>query len=139
MLKGMTFVLGMSHRPLLTRDVYAAFDELKPEVAPNSAPLIHALGAGDVVEVASLLYNDLERAALVLRPELGAAKAAMVEAGALGSGVSGSGPTVFGIAADRSSAASIAARIEDAFDRVEVVETAEACVEIVEGTQPSGL
>jgi 4-diphosphocytidyl-2-C-methyl-D-erythritol kinase len=126
----MTFVLGMSNRPLLTRDVYSAFDELDPLRAPISPPLVHALGAGDVPEVASLLSNDLERAAFLLRPELEDAKALMLKAGALGAGISGSGPTVYGLAADRASADAVAAAVEESFDRVEVVQTAGRCVEL---------
>jgi 4-diphosphocytidyl-2-C-methyl-D-erythritol kinase len=127
----MTFILGMSNQPLHTGEVYATFDNLDKIAAPSSAPLVHALGAGDVEDVASLLHNDLERAAFVLRPELEDAKRTMRKAGALGSGISGSGPTVFGIARDRESAEAIAGVVEGTFDRVEIAESAEKGVEIV--------
>ena len=125
----MQFVLGISDSPLLTRDVYAAYDDLDPSDAPGSAPMVLALADGDVAEVATLLHNDLERASFRLRPELAAAKQLMVDSGALGSAMAGSGPTIFGIAPDRSAAERLADLVRGRFDRVEVVETALRCVE----------
>ena len=46
------------------------------------------------------LHNDLEVAAFHLRPELAEARDAFLAAGALGAIVSGSGPTVVGLARD---------------------------------------
>ena len=48
--------------------------------------------------VAKSLYNGLEAAVAPAQPEVGRMKAALVAAGALGALMSGSGPTVFGIA-----------------------------------------
>ncbi len=125
----MWFVLGISHSPLLTRDVYAAW-EPDPDVEPvGSAEMTLALGGGDVAEVASLLYNDLERPALSLRPELAAAKQALLDAGALGASLSGSGPTLFGIASDEEHAQRIAAAVQDAFDKVVVTSSRPECIE----------
>jgi len=47
------------------------------------------------------LHNDLERVTLTRYPVLSEIKAALEEAGAAGSLMSGSGPTVFGLFADR--------------------------------------
>ena len=129
------FVLGMSDRPLSTRDVYEAFVEHAPEDGDKSAPMALALGAGDVVEIAGLLHNDLERPAFALRPELPALKGRMVEAGALGALLSGSGPTIFGVARDEDHARSIAGAVEGDFHRVEVVQSRSACVEIGAGEE----
>ena len=60
------------------------------------------------------MENDLEAAALSLRPELGQALAALRGAGALGSRITGSGPTAFGVFHDRESAHAAAARIPGA-------------------------
>jgi 4-diphosphocytidyl-2-C-methyl-D-erythritol kinase len=126
----MWFVLGMSNEPLPTKEVYGAFDDNHFEAEANSAPMMLALGAGDVGEIAASLHNDLEGPAFALRPELPSAKAKLLEAGALGALLSGSGPTLFGIARDGSEARSIAAAVDDDFDRVEVVRSRTACIEI---------
>jgi 4-diphosphocytidyl-2-C-methyl-D-erythritol kinase len=67
-----------------------------------------ARGAEDV---AALVANDLQPAALSLRPELAEPLAALRSAGALAAAVSGSGPTVFGIFADADAARSAGERI----------------------------
>ena len=128
----MHFVLGISHRPLLTKDIYARWDDLGIQAEVGSAPMTLALGAGDPREVAELLHNDLEPAAFSLRPELEELKKAISSAGALGAGMTGSGPTLFGIARDESHAQDIAAKIEDRFDDVAVVRSAQRCVERME-------
>jgi 4-diphosphocytidyl-2-C-methyl-D-erythritol kinase len=52
---------------------------------------------GDIKKISQNLYNGLESAALFLMPEIAEIKEKLMEAGALGALVSGSGPTVFGI------------------------------------------
>lgn len=64
----------------------------------------HALGAVKALRshgparVAASLYNGLEPAARAAYPQIGQMEAALVAAGALGAAMSGSGPTVFGVA-----------------------------------------
>lgn len=123
-------VLGISHSPLQTGDVYRAWDDLKPSSEAKSAPMVLAIGAADVEGVASLLHNDLEGPAFSLRPELVAKKQAMLDAGAAGALLSGSGPTIFGIARNEASARTLATGIQDSFDRVEVIQSAVECVEM---------
>lgn len=53
-----------------------------------------------VVSIDRLLYNDLESVTISMFPELAAIKQALIEQGALGALMSGSGPTIFGIFAD---------------------------------------
>lgn len=125
----MWFVLGGSNEPLLTRAVYELWDSTGPAEESSPVPLTMALGAGDSAEVATLLHNDLERPAFTLRPELEEKKDVLVEAGALGASMSGSGPTMFGIAPDESSANDIAGKVRDSFDWVKVVTSQTACIE----------
>jgi 4-diphosphocytidyl-2-C-methyl-D-erythritol kinase len=56
------------------------------------------------LEFPALLVNDLEPAAVSLKPEIGAARQRVEAAGAGLVAISGSGPTVFGIYPDRESA-----------------------------------
>lgn len=121
------FVLGISDEPLLTADVYAALDEL-PADGPAAAPFALALGQGDAVELGQLLHNDLEGPAIALRPRLEDDKKALVEAGALGACVTGSGPTVFGLAQDEATASAVAAKVQGLFDRVAVAASADSCI-----------
>ncbi len=132
-----TFVLGLSDEPLYTRDVYArweAGDTPRPE--EGSAPITLALGGGDIAEIASLLHNDLEPAIFRLRPELEDKKRALVEAGALGALVTGSGPTVFGIARDEEHARGIVAAIDHLFDRTMIVHSQPECIERLDPVRP---
>lgn len=127
----MTFVLAMSNDALNTGDVYAAFDG-SPEVeeGPRSAPMALALGAGDLADVAALLHNDLERGAFSLRPELAGMKQALIDAGCLGAGMTGSGPTMFGVVEGIEHGNQVAKAVSEEFDRVEVVTSAPTCVEL---------
>ncbi len=125
----MWFVLGISDEPLLAKDVYAAWDDLEPPDEVRSAPMALALGAGDVAEVASLLHNDLERAAFLLAPGLAEKKERLLDAGALGACVSGSGPTVFGVARDELHARAIADEVAKDFSGVSVVPSQQVCVQ----------
>ncbi|WP_205471641.1 4-(cytidine 5'-diphospho)-2-C-methyl-D-erythritol kinase [Nocardioides sp. SYSU D00038] len=86
---------------LSTAAVYRRFDELaelaelaEPTATPTpSGPLLDALASGDPHQLAATLHNDLQPAALDLRPDLGELLTRGEEAGALRGLVSGSGPT----------------------------------------------
>lgn len=126
---GLVFVLGLSNMPLMTREVYEMVDALEPSPETSSAPMTLALGAGDAVEVASLLHNDLEPAAFELRPELERKKEKLIEAGALGASLSGSGPTVFALARDESHGAEIAECVGADFDNVMLISSSQESIE----------
>jgi 4-diphosphocytidyl-2-C-methyl-D-erythritol kinase len=113
------FVLGISDEHLLTRDVYR---RSRPSPAGADAEeMVSALRAGDVAAIGARLHNGLEPAILQLRPALAAAKDAVLHAGAVGACVSGSGPTIYGLARDADHAQALAARVEPVFSRVVVV------------------
>jgi 4-diphosphocytidyl-2-C-methyl-D-erythritol kinase len=86
--------------PLSTAAVYAALG-----LAPGEEHPLHgrrgelALPAPplDAERLAPLVENDLAAGAARLLPDLGAAERDLLGAGALASGMSGSGPTVFGL------------------------------------------
>lgn len=123
------FALGVSNEPLLTRDVYREFEAHRDAADIGSGPMRLALGQGDVVAVAALVHNDLEPPAFRLRPGLAQLKAALLGAGALGAVMSGSGPTMVGLARDRDHATAIAEAAEQSFDRVVVSSSRPVCVE----------
>ncbi|OBH04810.1 4-(cytidine 5'-diphospho)-2-C-methyl-D-erythritol kinase [Mycobacterium sp. E2699] len=95
------WVLAFAHGELLTPDVFAELDRLreaprKGKVPPRldePGPVLAALAAGDPEQLAPLLGNEMQAAAVSLNPALRNALRAGVEAGALAGIVSGSGPT----------------------------------------------
>lgn len=92
------WVFALADGGLSTPEVFAECDRLRegtdvPEPVCTPA-LMAALRTGDPRELAPQLTNDLQPAALSLRPELGETLDAGMEYGALGGIVSGSGPTV---------------------------------------------
>jgi 4-diphosphocytidyl-2-C-methyl-D-erythritol kinase len=99
---------------LSTPAVYAELDRLREHEdvpAPGlPAGFERALVTGSAAELAPLLRNDLQPAALSLAPELEDVLAAGRAAGALTSFVSGSGPTTAHLAADGAAAQELAAR-----------------------------
>ncbi len=79
-----------------------------------SRDLLAALRSGDPAAVGALLANDLQPAALSLRPQLRRTLEAGLEHGALGSIVSGSGPTCAFLGADEEHALDLAAALAGA-------------------------
>jgi 4-diphosphocytidyl-2-C-methyl-D-erythritol kinase len=117
------WVVGIDHEHLSTEDVYHRFDELKlaaPLEGRWPTGLLDALAAGDPGRLATTLHNDLEAAAFDLLPGLPKAKQRLLEAGALGVVMSGSGPTMLGLCHDEEHATQVARTARPAFARVEV-------------------
>jgi len=81
-----------------TADAYAWWDEEAGEPGPDPGPLLEALRAGDLDAAAEYLFNDLEGPVAARRPEVGRAREALLEAGAIGTVMCGSGPSVAGLA-----------------------------------------
>jgi 4-diphosphocytidyl-2-C-methyl-D-erythritol kinase len=114
------WALAFAGQGLSTPEVYAAFDRLPvaaagSEAGPQlSADLMSALRSGDPVRIGPTLSNDLQAAALSLRPGLRRTLAAGLELGALGAIVSGSGPTCAFLASDAAHASEIAVGLTSA-------------------------
>jgi 4-diphosphocytidyl-2-C-methyl-D-erythritol kinase len=125
------WVLAFADGGLSTADVYAACDRMRAskqsrrakgrKVGTASVPdpvldnaLIAALRSGDPAELGPLLSNDLQPAAISLRPGLRQTLAAGRELGALGAMVSGSGPTCAFLAKNRRHGRDLAAALAGA-------------------------
>lgn len=113
-------VLVTSEQGLSTPAVYKRLDEMRASLGadPKQAPaavvpesLIRALKAGDSTEIAKLLNNDLQAAALDLRPDLKQTIQDGMDAGALTGFVSGSGPTIAFLVADADRAEDLAQKL----------------------------
>lgn len=107
------WVLAFSDGALSTPAVFGKFDELGLGAGRLEAPpeLLNALVSGDVAALGRTLVNDLEPAALALRPELGQVLEAGRDLGAVASIVSGSGPTVAFLAANESDAVDLSVKL----------------------------
>jgi 4-diphosphocytidyl-2-C-methyl-D-erythritol kinase len=112
------WVIALDRRGLETPVVYAELDRLRQESDPNRVgpvePVLEALASGDPRQLALLLGNDLQAAAVSLRSGLRRTLRAGVQAGALAGIVSGSGPTCAFLCADADSAVRVAAELSGA-------------------------
>jgi len=106
-----------------TASVYHAYDSCPPGKKPETAAMIKAIGEGDIDCIVQNLANVLEIVAISMHPEIAGIKERLLEAGALGVLMSGSGPTVFGVAADLAAARAVAGRYQDCGERVLATET----------------
>jgi 4-diphosphocytidyl-2-C-methyl-D-erythritol kinase len=114
------WALATDSRGLSTPEVFDRLDTQRADAAAGGRPDVRtggptavqrALLGGDPEELAGCLANDLQAAALSLRPELRRTLAASREAGALGAVVSGSGPTVAMLCRDRDHAVDVATAV----------------------------
>jgi 4-diphosphocytidyl-2-C-methyl-D-erythritol kinase len=112
------WVLGIAGEGLSTPTVYAELDRLRAEgrvpggeELASAEPVIAALRSGPPAALAAALSNDLQAAALTLRPELRRALRATIDAGSAAALVSGSGPTVAALAENEQGAVRLAAAL----------------------------
>ncbi|MEV8452679.1 4-(cytidine 5'-diphospho)-2-C-methyl-D-erythritol kinase [Streptomyces sp. NPDC052095] len=106
------WVFAVADGGLSTPAVYGEFDRLTAGTdvpVPTASPaLLDALRTGDPKALAAAVSNDLQPAALSLRPSLADTLAEGTAAGALAALVSGSGPTTAFLTADEESARKVA-------------------------------
>jgi 4-diphosphocytidyl-2-C-methyl-D-erythritol kinase len=94
---------------------YAKGGGAEAEPKRSISPLLNVLARGDVPGVASQLYNSLEATVFHKYPILGIFKQSLIEAGAIGALMSGSGATVFGLCENEESAEQVRTRITEKF------------------------
>jgi len=95
-------------------DAYRWWDEDGASTGPDPEPLLAAASAGDAGSLGPLLFNDLEPPVFARHEELETAKERLLEAGALGAVMSGSGSSLIGLAADEGHARELAAGLDGA-------------------------
>lgn len=100
-LADLPFVLPELHlvlvNPGLPLKTAAVFKGLQLEPGSPRPRLSDAPAATDLETLSALIHNDLEPVATRLRPEIAQIRQALDALGAAGVGMSGSGPTVFGL------------------------------------------
>ena len=109
----MTLVLVPSPEGLATGDVYAEADRIGATREALDPRALRELVTLPLDRLAAALENDLEPAAVALRPELLGTREALLRRSALTARVTGSGPTVFGVFADRAAAEAAAADLDE--------------------------
>ena len=107
-----------------TPELFARADSVRLRCRPDTAGLMAALAAGDLEGAARRMYNVFED---VLPPQRGreirAIKTALIQAGALGASMSGTGPTVFGLFSRREAAEGAYARLREDYQETFLTET----------------
>lgn len=115
------WVLVLSGQGLSTPEIYGRLDELRrggaladdaTSLLEVPVALLHALRSGDAEELAPVMLNDLEPAAVVGRLDLEHALADGVRMGALTGIVSGSGPTIAFLCSDPVAARAVQAELQ---------------------------
>ena len=105
--------------PISTPALFREWDRQKRRLRPDTGGLIQALEEGDLPGVARRVYNVFEA---VLPPaqrrEIDRIKNAMIQAGALGSAMTGSGPTVFGLFSAEEAARAAEAQLREQYQEV---------------------
>jgi 4-diphosphocytidyl-2-C-methyl-D-erythritol kinase len=112
------WVLAFAEGGLSTPKVFRELDRLRevgePPRLDDPEPVVAALAAGDPEQLAPLLGNELQPAALTMKPALRRVLRAGVEAGALAGVVSGSGPTCAFLCRSASSAVDVGTELTGA-------------------------
>jgi 4-diphosphocytidyl-2-C-methyl-D-erythritol kinase len=103
-LPAMTLVLVPQTQGLSTAAVYGELDRLGEYANDLDPGPLRVLAGSTPPDVAAGLANDLQPAALSLRPELAGVVDALLAAGAVAAQVTGSGPTAFGVFGGRDAA-----------------------------------
>ena len=98
-----------------TASVYKQLRWQEIEQHPDTKAMLKAMEEKDVAKMGKLLSNVLETVTIELHPRIAKIKARLMELGAEGALMSGSGPTVFALFTDRAKARKAAALVKPEF------------------------
>lgn len=108
-----TVLLAKPSVSVSTKTVYEALDSKEIIKHPDIDGIIDALKRQDLRQIASCMGNVLEDVTIPMHPVISKIKSEMMEAGAIGAMMSGSGPTVFGLFESRAAARTAQRRIRE--------------------------
>ena len=114
-----------------TKDVYEGLDLNNIQIRPNNEKLLEYLKEEDISSLAENMVNVLEGVTSNSYIEIKDIENTMMENGALGSMMSGSGPTVFGLYKNREDALSCKKNLLRKYKQVYIVNSSEKGVEII--------
>jgi len=89
----------------------------------NTKTMLEALKEGEARGIAKNLFNSFEELIIRKYPEIGKIKDRLIEEGVLGALMSGSGPTVFGIAQNKEQALKIYKKLKSEYKSIWAVHT----------------
>ncbi|WP_026882077.1 4-(cytidine 5'-diphospho)-2-C-methyl-D-erythritol kinase [Clostridium akagii] len=121
--KNKILVLVKPNFGVSTKEVYKNFDLTKVYRHPHTEDLIRAMDKEDLKYVSNNMRNLLENVTLKKYPVLKEIKAEMIKYGALGSMMSGSGPTVFAFFEDMLTAQNCFSHMKESYDEVYITRT----------------
>ena len=98
-----------------TGEIYKTYDERTWEGTSSVEPVVAALRAGDLSALARAVGNDLTPVTANFVPEVEAYRRELLQAGALGAAMSGTGTAVYGIFATEEDAVTAKGGLEAAF------------------------
>lgn len=113
-----------------TKDVYQGLDLKNISKRPDTKYLIECLKKGQIEELSKNMINVLEDVTSNMHKEIKEIEQIMMSNGALGSMMSGSGPTVFGIFKDEKDAIKGKHELLEHYTQVYIVKSSERGVEI---------
>ena len=105
-------VLAKPQAHISTRMVFQSLHSEGITDHPDIDGQIEALQRGDLQGLADRMGNVLERVTVPLCPVIGQIRDVMIESGAIGARMSGSGPTVFGLFREEEQAQEACARLQ---------------------------
>ena len=114
-----------------TKDVYEGLDLNNIQIRPNNEKLLEYLKEEDISSLAENMVNVLEGVTSNSYIEIKDIENTMMENGALGSMMSGSGPTVFGLYKNREDALNGKKSLLKKYKQVYIVNSSEKGVEII--------
>ncbi len=123
-------VIAAPRFSLSTAKIYGKWDEVGARTKTDQSRLMKSMQAGDLRETCFCLANALEEVVFRSYPLVSELKSKSLEAGALGSLMSGSGPCVFSIAESPKQAKKIAAALSG-FCSVFITSTVKKGIEII--------
>lgn len=113
-----------------TKEIYEEIDSKIIEKRPNNKLLIQLLKENKIQQIADNMYNVLEEVTREKYPVIEEIEKIMMENDALGSMMSGSGPTVFGLYRNREDAENCKNKLLKKFSQVYIVKSHNKGVEI---------
>jgi 4-diphosphocytidyl-2-C-methyl-D-erythritol kinase len=120
---GVNAVLVMPEFSVSTAWVYQNYRMDDPVRHPDTQAILSAIRQGDVAKVAREMKNVLETVTAVKYPEIEGIKRDLKSRGALGSMMSGSGPSVFGLFGDPERARQAFAVLQNQYEHIWLVTT----------------
>ncbi len=116
---------------VFTKNIYKRLKIEDIRKRPDTRAMIRALRSGSLDDIAANLVNVLEEVTISMHPEIYRLKSELLEQGSLGSLMSGSGPSVYGVFRDNVSAQRAWVALKRRYDRVFILKTKSVGIEIL--------